>query len=105
MKTQYYTATSLDGFIATLDDSLDWLFQLGDVEETSYPRFIRDVGALAMGSATYEWLLRHAVGPESGSPGPTRSPRGSSARGSSPRSREPTSASCRVMSARCIASW
>jgi dihydrofolate reductase len=64
MKTQYYTAASLDGFIATLDDSLEWLFRLGDVETTSYPAFIRDVGALAMGSATYEWMLRHAVGPE-----------------------------------------
>jgi dihydrofolate reductase len=61
MKTQYYTATSLDGFIATEDDSLDWLFPLGDVNETSYPAFIQDVGALAMGSATYEWMLRHAV--------------------------------------------
>lgn len=59
MKTQYYTATSLDGFIATEDDSLDWLFPLGDVNETSYPAFIADVGALAMGSATYEWMLRH----------------------------------------------
>ena len=70
MKTQYYTAASLDGFIATLDDSLDWLFQLGDVNETGYPTFIRDVGALAMGSATYEWLLRHAVGPEAKEPQP-----------------------------------
>ena len=60
MKTQYYTATSLDGFIATEDDSLDWLFPLGDPGETSYPSFIAEVGALAMGSTTYEWMLRHA---------------------------------------------
>lgn len=60
MKTIYYTATSLDGFIATEDDSLDWLFPLGDVNDTSYPAFIAGVGALAMGSATYEWILRHA---------------------------------------------
>lgn len=62
MKTQYYTAASLDGFIATLDDSLEWLFPLGDIEATSYPAFIKDVGALAMGSSTYEWMLRHIVG-------------------------------------------
>jgi dihydrofolate reductase len=60
MKTQYYTATSLDGFIATEDDSLDWLFPLGDPAETSYPSFIADVGALAMGASTYEWMRRNA---------------------------------------------
>lgn len=70
MKTQYYTASSLDGFIATEDDSLEWLFTLGDIEETSYPAFIRDVGALAMGSNTYEWMLRHVVGPEADHPQP-----------------------------------
>lgn len=70
MKTQYYTASTLDGFIATVDDSLEWLFQLGDPSETSYPSFIKDVGAIAMGSATYEWLLRHAVGPEAKKPEP-----------------------------------
>ena len=70
MKTQYYTASSLDGFIATPDDSLDWLFTLGDVEETSYPAFIQGVGALAMGSATYEWMLRNVVGPEARQPRP-----------------------------------
>lgn len=76
MKTQFYTATSLDGFIATEDDSLDWLFPLGDVNETSYPAFIKDVGALAMGSATYEWMLRHAdkVAESTGAPWPYAQP-------------------------------
>lgn len=76
MKTQYYTATSLDGFIATEDDSLDWLFPLGDVNDTSYPSFVAEVGALAMGSSTYEWMLRHAqtVAAETGSPWPYTQP-------------------------------
>lgn len=76
MKTQYYTATSLDGFIATEDDSLDWLFQLGSVDDSSYPAFIAEVGALAMGSATYEWILHHAddVAAEVGSPWPYTQP-------------------------------
>ena len=76
MSTQYYTAASLDGFIATEDDSLDWLFPLGDINDTSYPSFIAEVGALAMGSATYEWMLRHAdkVADEAGSPWPYTQP-------------------------------
>jgi dihydrofolate reductase len=57
--TQFYTASSLDGFIATEDDSLEWLFPLGDIADTGYPAFIAEVGALAMGAATYEWMLRH----------------------------------------------
>jgi dihydrofolate reductase len=70
VKTQYYTASSLDGFIADPNDSLEWLFPLGDIADTSYPTFIRDVGALAMGAHTYEWMLRHIVGPEAGRPEP-----------------------------------
>lgn len=70
MKTQYYTASSLDGFIATTDDSLDWLFPLGDIADTSYPDFIRDVGALAMGSTTYEWMLRNVLAPDAPQAGP-----------------------------------
>ena len=61
MKTQYYTASSLDGFIATEDHSLEWLFPLAELELTSYPAFISEVGALTMGSSTYEWLLQHVV--------------------------------------------
>ena len=76
MKTQYYTASSLDGFIATEDDSLDWLFPLGDVNETGYPSFIAEVGALAMGSSTYEWMLRHSneMASSVGSPWPYPQP-------------------------------
>jgi dihydrofolate reductase len=76
MKTQYYTASSLDGFIATADHSLEWLLQLGDINETSYPKFILEVGALAMGSSTYEWMLRHVVklGTASGAPWPYSQP-------------------------------
>ncbi|MDM0017173.1 dihydrofolate reductase family protein [Variovorax saccharolyticus] len=69
MKTQYYTASSLDGFIATDDHSLEWLFPLGDINDTSYPAFIQGVGALAMGSSTYEWMLRHVVKPDAKDPG------------------------------------
>jgi dihydrofolate reductase len=76
MKTQYFTATSLDGFIATEDDPLEWLFPLGDINDSSYPEFISKVGALAMGSATYEWMLRNAekVAAETGSPWPYTQP-------------------------------
>ncbi|WP_020159512.1 MULTISPECIES: dihydrofolate reductase family protein [Methylobacter] len=76
MKTQYYAATSLDGFIATEDDSLNWLFPLGDLNNSSYPEFIADVGALAMGSATYEWMVRNAdkVAAEAGSKWPYTQP-------------------------------
>lgn len=76
MKTQYYTATTLDGFIATEEDSLDWLFALGDPTDSTYPEFIAGVGALAMGSATYEWILRHAgqVAEQAGAPWPYTQP-------------------------------
>ncbi|HSJ01344.1 MAG TPA: dihydrofolate reductase, partial [Verrucomicrobium sp.] len=76
MKTQYYTATSLDGFIATEDDSIEWLFPLGDMTTSGYTEFIAEVGALAMGSATYEWMLRNAetVAAEVGSAWPYTQP-------------------------------
>jgi dihydrofolate reductase len=65
MKTQYYTATSLDGFLADRRNSLDWLFQFGTEMTSDYPEFIRNVGALVMGSTTYEWILEHHIRPGS----------------------------------------
>ena len=59
--TQYYTATTLDGFIADPDNSLDWLLtrKTEDDGPLNYGDFIADVGAMAMGSTTYEWILAH----------------------------------------------
>jgi dihydrofolate reductase len=60
--TQYYTATTLDGFIADPDNSLDWLFTRKREEDgpLNYGEFIARVGAIAMGSTTYQWILDHA---------------------------------------------
>jgi dihydrofolate reductase len=62
--TQYYTATSIDGFIADQDNSLSWLFEVppGDDDEGHehrFGRFFADVGAMAMGATTYEWVVDH----------------------------------------------
>lgn len=62
--TQYYTATTLDGFIADAHGSLDWLFTREQDRDgpLNYASFIAGVGALAMGANTYEWVLRHEHG-------------------------------------------
>lgn len=64
MTIHFYTASSLDGFIATDEHSLEWLFaQDFDLEgPMAYPAFIAGIGALVMGSSTYEWLIRNQEG-------------------------------------------
>lgn len=61
MATIYYTATTLDGFLATPDNSLSWLFEVpgADEAESGIGDFMAGIGALAMGSTTYEWVLEH----------------------------------------------
>jgi dihydrofolate reductase len=67
-KTQYYTATTLDGHIADEHNSLDWLFEVdegdgdGRADEAGvspFAEFFAGVGAFAMGATTYEWVLAH----------------------------------------------
>jgi len=59
-KTVFYTATTLDGFIATDDHSLDWLVtrDVGKDGPLDYEAFIAGVGSLCMGAHTYEWVYR-----------------------------------------------
>ena len=64
-RTQYYCATSLDGYIAEADDTLDWLTGYrgeyagagAEPMKGTYERFYEDVGAMVSGSTTYEWVL------------------------------------------------
>jgi dihydrofolate reductase len=63
----YYAAMSLDGYIAERDDTIEWLMGFPGVEpgpavttvEGGYDEFYEDIGALVMGSVTYEWVLEH----------------------------------------------
>ncbi|MGV9678379.1 dihydrofolate reductase family protein [Nocardia sp. NPDC003482] len=60
-RTIYYTATTLDGFIATPDHSLDWLLTRDHdpAGPMGYEKFITGIGAIVMGANTYRWVLDH----------------------------------------------
>ena len=65
-KTQYFCAATLDGFIADSDDQIEWLtgFESGYQGEgekvlDAIDSYIEGVGALVMGSSTYEYILGH----------------------------------------------
>ena len=102
-KTQYYTATTLDGFIADEQNSLDWLFVVdrGNDPGSEFEEFMTDVGAMAMGATTYEWglanqgLLEH---PDNWRGYYGEIGAGCSLTATCPRSPERTSPSCRATS-------
>ena len=55
---QYFTACTLDGFIADENNSLDWLFEVPhDAEDHFWDEWFPGVGGLVMGATTYEWML------------------------------------------------
>ncbi|MFE5776054.1 dihydrofolate reductase family protein [Brachybacterium sp. NPDC056505] len=59
---RFFTATSLDGFLADAHESLDWLLsQPTDAEQSILPYdvFVQDVGAIVTGRATYDWVVGH----------------------------------------------
>src|SRR3954468_23213582 len=64
MATVYFTASSLDGYIVDDSGSLDWLTSRAvDADGPfGYQEFIESVGALVMGSATYEWVVNNHPG-------------------------------------------
>lgn len=60
-KVVLYIAVSLDGYIARMDGSVDWLFDVeGDGGDNGYSEFYRTVGTVVMGRLTYDEVLKLA---------------------------------------------
>ncbi|KAF2412908.1 deaminase [Microbacterium sp. B35-04] len=57
----FYTATTLNGFLADDHDSLEWLFAAsgGEGGDDDFQRFLSGIGVLVQGSSTYRWVLEH----------------------------------------------
>lgn len=60
---RFYTASSLDGFLADPDHGLEWLFAVdqGDELDGIYQGFMGEVGAMVMGASTYLWMREHEM--------------------------------------------
>lgn len=53
-----FMASSLDGFVARQDNSLDWLMKYGvDEDDNSFEEFTKNIDVLVMGSGTYKTVL------------------------------------------------
>ncbi|MUV07115.1 dihydrofolate reductase [Planococcaceae bacterium Storch 2/2-2] len=58
-----YIAMSVDGYIATPDESLQWLERLAGDGDHGYSRFYETVDTVMMGKKTYDWVMTHVDGP------------------------------------------
>ncbi|MCD4714815.1 MAG: dihydrofolate reductase family protein [Clostridiales bacterium] len=56
-KVMVFIATSLDGYIATEDDSLDWLFKVEGEGDNGYSEFYETVDTIILGRRTYDWIM------------------------------------------------
>ncbi|MCG7344463.1 dihydrofolate reductase family protein [Sporosarcina sp. ACRSL] len=54
-----YIAVSLDGYIATEDESLEWLFNVEGEGDNGYSEFYETVDTVLIGKKTYDWIIRH----------------------------------------------
>ncbi|MGD7043218.1 dihydrofolate reductase family protein [Jeotgalibacillus proteolyticus] len=61
-KVVLFIAQSLDGYIATHDDSLDWLFSVEGEGDNGYAEFFSTVDTVLMGKRTYDWVMQQENG-------------------------------------------
>ncbi|AYC28558.1 dihydrofolate reductase family protein [Paenisporosarcina cavernae] len=57
-----FIATSLDGFIATKDGELDWLFRVEGEGDNGYTEFYETIDTMLLGRKSYEHVLRLTEG-------------------------------------------
>ncbi|MEK4425510.1 dihydrofolate reductase family protein [Solibacillus sp. FSL K6-1523] len=55
-KLMLFIATSLDGYIATKNDTLEWLFKVEGEGDNGYSAFYDTVDTVLMGKRTYDWI-------------------------------------------------
>jgi len=63
-----YIAHSVDGYIADVEGSLDWLFRLAGTEDYGHAEFMADIDGLAMGRGTWDFIADEPDLPFDGRP-------------------------------------
>ncbi|OKL36888.1 dihydrofolate reductase family protein [Domibacillus mangrovi] len=61
-KIVLFIAQSLDGYIATKEDSLDWLFKVEGEGDNGYSEFLETIDTILLGKRTYDWIMKHEKG-------------------------------------------
>lgn len=57
-----FIASSLDGYIATKDENLDWLFTVEGLGDNGYSDFYNTIDTVLMGRTTYDWIMKYTPG-------------------------------------------
>jgi dihydrofolate reductase len=57
-----YIAASLDGYIATEDDSLEWLLKTEGEGDNGYGEFYETIDTILIGRRTYDWVIDYEKG-------------------------------------------
>lgn len=60
-KVVLFIASSLDGYIATKDESLDWLFQVEGEGDNGISEFYETIDTIIMGKKTYDWIMNQEL--------------------------------------------
>lgn len=61
-KVVLYIAASLDGYIATEEDSLQWLFDVEGEGDNGYSEFYETADTILIGRRTYDWVMEAEKG-------------------------------------------